>query len=542
MTDPVAYIAKAPGDIIRAGDWNDLQVQTRKEIQSHGHSGGADGTPIGRAGIAANAVDGSRIDPAAQVAIKSLKIDGRVVLDEINNLLTTLGTKFDKSGGLIKGDLAVHGRSIVLGLDADGGGQLVLGHNTNDNRIYLEAFNTAGNGSAAEMLLTGYLSQDLPQLTFKATNTGASGNVSVGGALQVSAGRTETNGLGFAKNPGGGGGDAAWLRYYARANESCTLELGITDNADDHIALMPSGSVGINTLEPKRKLHVENSEIHAGGAAAGLSFSSRDSNGGAFVETPGSGERWLWYAQGGTARLWSGTDKLRVGSNGSLWVAGDTTLDGNLTVSAKAITLGLNDNGGGRLMLCNNTNDNRIYMEGFSSGGDANAAELLITGRLATNLPQISLCADTTVTKNDLTVGGDLKVTAKAKSGNTRAQTSASDHVKTSSTTFVDVPNLNMSFAVGAGPVLIIVKVAGVQTQGAANVRAHFRLLIDGVQWAYDEQEFHNNGWELRDVSLFALPTLSAGTHNVALQWRTDGGEVHCAWYNGTRSIFAIEL
>lgn len=533
------YITKNPGDIIRAGDWNALQVQARQEIHGHGHKGGQDGTPIERAGIAANAVDGSRIDPASLVAVKSLKIDGRTVLDEINALMAG---KFDKSGGSIKGDVAIHGRSITLGLDGNGGGQLVLGNNPNDNRIFLEAYNTAGNGSAAEMLLTGYLSQDLPQLSFRAVNTSTNGNLNVGGSTQLSAGKTEANGLRFAKDPGGGGGDVAWLRFYPRTNESCTLELGIANDPDDHIALMSSGNVGINTLEPKRKLHVENSEIHAGGANAGLSFSSRDSNGGAFVDSPGSGERWLWYAQGGTARLWSGADKLRVGNDGSLWVAGNTTLDGNLTVSAKAITLGLNDNGGGQLMICNNANDNKIFLEGFSTNGDASASELLITGRWTSNLPLISLYADTTTAKGALTVGADLTVSGRSKSNNTRTQVTAGNHVSTNSTAFVDVPNLRMDFSVGAGPVLFIVKVAGVQTQGAANVRAHFRLLIDGSQWAYDEQEFHNNGWELRDVCLFALPSLSAGTHNVALQWRTDGNEVHCSWYGGTRGIFAIEL
>ncbi len=80
------------------------------------------------------------------------------------------------------------------------------------------------------------------------------------GAITPSAGNTEANGILFPKEPGGGGGDAAWMRYYPRTGESCTLEIGVSNDADDHIALMPSGGVGIGTTDPhKAKLYVEGS-------------------------------------------------------------------------------------------------------------------------------------------------------------------------------------------------------------------------------------------------------------------------------------------
>ena len=92
------------------------------------------------------------------------------------------------------------------------------------------------------------------------TVTGAttlSSTLAVAGAITPSAGNTETNGIMFPKDPGGGGLDAAWIRYYARTGESCTLEIGITNDADDHIALIPSGNVGIGTTSPtKAKLEI----------------------------------------------------------------------------------------------------------------------------------------------------------------------------------------------------------------------------------------------------------------------------------------------
>ncbi len=82
------------------------------------------------------------------------------------------------------------------------------------------------------------------------------GNLTVNGVITPSAGKSETNGILFPKDPGGGGGDAAWLRYYARAGESMTLELGTNNDPDDHIALMPSGGVGIGTNTPGAKLDI----------------------------------------------------------------------------------------------------------------------------------------------------------------------------------------------------------------------------------------------------------------------------------------------
>ncbi len=87
--------------------------------------------------------------------------------------------------------------------------------------------------------------------------------VLVAGALVPSAGNAENAGIMFPKDPGGGGGDAAWLRYYPRQGEACTLELGISNDGDDHIALMASGGVGIGTNAPQGKLHVQ-----TGGAGA----------------------------------------------------------------------------------------------------------------------------------------------------------------------------------------------------------------------------------------------------------------------------------
>jgi hypothetical protein len=77
-----------------------------------------------------------------------------------------------------------------------------------------------------------------------------------GGAIMPSAGNSKDAGIMFPENPGDGSGDAAWIRYYARTGEATTLEIGTSNDPDDHISLMSSGGVGVGTTAPQDKLQV----------------------------------------------------------------------------------------------------------------------------------------------------------------------------------------------------------------------------------------------------------------------------------------------
>ncbi len=79
-------------------------------------------------------------------------------------------------------------------------------------------------------------------------NTSIRGNVKVNGCITPSAGVSESSGLLFPKDPGGGSGDAAWLRYYPYSGEACVLEIGIANDPDDYIYLKSSGGVRIDVL------------------------------------------------------------------------------------------------------------------------------------------------------------------------------------------------------------------------------------------------------------------------------------------------------
>ncbi|HMH89730.1 MAG TPA: hypothetical protein VK586_01465 [Streptosporangiaceae bacterium] len=93
-----------------------------------------------------------------------------------------------------------------------------------------------------------------------------------------------------------------------------------TANAD-RLVIDPTGNVGIGVPagQAERIVHVEGTEVHSGGAGGGFSFADRAV--GSVVDNPAHGERWIWYALDGTARLWSGSDQATVSSE----IPGDGT-------------------------------------------------------------------------------------------------------------------------------------------------------------------------------------------------------------------------
>ena len=83
------------------------------------------------------------------------------------------------------------------------------------------------------------------------------GTLVVQGAITPQWGNSAARGIMFPTDPGGGGGDSAYMRYYPRTGEACTLEIGIANDGDDHIALISSGNVGVGTINPQTKLHIQ---------------------------------------------------------------------------------------------------------------------------------------------------------------------------------------------------------------------------------------------------------------------------------------------
>ncbi len=79
-------------------------------------------------------------------------------------------------------------------------------------------------------------------------------------------------------------------------------------------------------------------------------------------------------------------------------------------LSGSPLVFDLSTAGGGQLLMGNNLNDNKIYLEGFSSDGRDSASEILITGAFPKNIPRFSVMADKSVFNGDVEVAGDIRL------------------------------------------------------------------------------------------------------------------------------------
>jgi hypothetical protein len=120
-------------------------------------------------------------------------------------------------------------------------------------------------------------------------------------------------------------------RVWSNTGPGAALFLSSGDTTPD-LAIDATGKVGIGigATTPARTLHVEGQEIHSGGAVGGFSFADRNTGG--FVASPGQGQRWVLYAQGTKAHLWSGSNKLTVTPDGLVGLGTDNPV-GRLTLN-----------------------------------------------------------------------------------------------------------------------------------------------------------------------------------------------------------------
>jgi hypothetical protein len=154
--------------------------------------------------------------------------------------------------------VSLKGSPITLDLSPAGGGQLVIGNNTNDNKIFIEGFSSDGAAHAAEMLITGRHAQSLPLLTLLATTTRMLGALQLGSnvnaAFNIQPSDTSPNAayIRFGDNTG-------WKLHFGRTRESSLLNAPPlnTGTAGVVMTIQDNGNVGIGTLAPSERLVVE---------------------------------------------------------------------------------------------------------------------------------------------------------------------------------------------------------------------------------------------------------------------------------------------
>ncbi|MGG6263467.1 tail fiber domain-containing protein [Leptolyngbya sp. AN03gr2] len=238
----------------------------------------------------------------------------------------------NNDGGLhIANDRFIGGHSInKLGLWNGNAWQLTvqqngtvgIGTQSPTERLEVSGGNLKVNGSV--MANNATVSENVA-----ANSATLKGLTMTGGGIIVTSGKEETilrnaagatvsaetaKGITFTPNPGIGTGDVAWLRYYvpSKTGEQTVLELGTANDATDHIALMPSGSVGIGTTSPTERLEVSGGNLKVNGSVmansatleAGLTMT-----GGGIVVTSGKEDPILGKDSAGREIVPAGTAK-----------------------------------------------------------------------------------------------------------------------------------------------------------------------------------------------------------------------------------------
>jgi hypothetical protein len=217
----------------------------------------------------------------------------QMVLDPGGNL--GIGTakpqdRLDVAGGarLLTGSNPLRFTSAWSGFTDGGPNQAEISNDTGSFKTLMLVGNKSGDGKTRKVSVWDRLE--------------VNGSLEVTGRLTPSAGNGEGAGILFPPDPAGGSGDRAWLRYYPRQGEAMTLEMGTSNDGDDHIALMPSGNVGVGTNNPGAKLHV----IHPDQPLR--------------VEGPGDLTRIVFTKEGGQSNWDIGVGGGRVPRNRDLWI------------------------------------------------------------------------------------------------------------------------------------------------------------------------------------------------------------------------------
>lgn len=164
------------------------------------------------------------------------------------------------------------------------------------------------------------------ELTIPGAGTDAALEVDSSGTVSLAYG-LRTAGLELADSPAPNG-----FRLVSSAGRLAVRDLA-TDQ--ERLSIDPDGRVGIGASNEtlQRTLQVTGMEIHSAGSGAGFSFADRQVD--TFVESPDHGERWVWYAADGAARLWSGTDRVSYDTaSTTLAVAGTLRVTGDAVVGA----------------------------------------------------------------------------------------------------------------------------------------------------------------------------------------------------------------
>lgn len=277
MTDPF-YPVKS-GDPILADTWNNMQVKMRDEVRTHTHRGADDGKQLDGDSIVPTAtLKVNRVDASVALTVKGVDVSTR--LGELATSISGLGTgKLNVTGGALSGGLTLTG-SLGVGVTAaasrvDIAAAARSGAHGSNKTLYVtgdfaaddgvEFRHTNGSQGVGLGFNTVYATGSNPDQDLNLQARGTGSVRITNGALVPRVGNSPNAGIQFPSNPGGGGGDEAFIRYYAVSGETTKLLIGTNNDPDDSIGLWQAGAerltvingrVGIGTTDPQGPLDI----------------------------------------------------------------------------------------------------------------------------------------------------------------------------------------------------------------------------------------------------------------------------------------------
>jgi hypothetical protein len=225
----------------------------------------------------------------------------------------------------------------------------------------IETVISTNNVSAAISTSTGALQV--------AGGAGIGGNLFLGGMLKVSSGNSNSNGIEFFDNPGGGAGDVASIKYYSTGQDATRLEISVKNDPDDSIYLSTLGATVISSTLSSTSTGTGALQVSGGIGVSGnvyignmlrVSSGSKINNGISFTPNPGGGagdtatvryyqvsgessrleltvandpDDALWFTVSGPTVVSSESESTSPGT-GAFQVAGGAGVGGNLHVAS----------------------------------------------------------------------------------------------------------------------------------------------------------------------------------------------------------------
>jgi len=168
--------------------------------------------------------------------------------------------------------------------------------------------------------------------------------------------------------------------------------------ADSVIVEAPSGNIGIGTTIPNGKLTLFN-----GGPTTQVFENLKNDNHEVLIGVDVAAIVSAITASDLQLRT-NNFNRMVIKANSGYVGIGTNDPLGQLHVAGRAL-FDLSPSGGGKLVIANNSNDNKIYLEGWGRDGVINADEMLITGQFPYSLPRLTLLADTTYLTGNVGIG-----------------------------------------------------------------------------------------------------------------------------------------